>query len=61
MKADLIIPMEEECVNCPNLKLETVKYFSISNVSVHKCVHIDFCKTIVQNMKKHGWKKEGEN
>lgn len=57
MKKDLVIEMEEECVDCPNLELETVKCYVSS---VHRCEHIDFCKTIVRQMIKHGWKKMEE-
>ena len=58
MKTDLVIRMEEECVDCPKLELETVRHRGYSS---HQCVHIDFCKAIVRNLIDHGWKKEGDS
>ena len=40
MKKDLTIVMEEECVECPMLSLETV---GIGMFKSHQCEHLDFC------------------
>jgi hypothetical protein len=57
MKKDLVIPMEEECVDCPKLELETLKF---GMQSIHRCIHVDFCKSIVRHFITCGWRKEGK-
>ena len=51
MKKDLIIEMEEECVDCPMLSLETETLWYGDNQSykIHKCEHLQFCKTVRQH------------
>ena len=46
MKKDLVIEMEEECITCPMLSLETHSlHFNDGTVyQMHQCEHIDFCK-----------------
>lgn len=55
MKKDLTITMEEECITCPKLSLEThTMYFSDETaLRVHQCEHIDFCKTVRKNWEKY--------
>lgn len=59
MKKDLIIEMEEECVECPKLSLETV-FIGMDNwdaLKYHQCEHLDFCKVVRQNWEKVKGKK----
>lgn len=54
MKKDLIIEMEEECIGCPKLSLETT-YIGIDNLDIpisHQCEHLDFCKAV-----RHHWEE----
>ena len=55
MQKDLIITLEEECVDCPKLQLETIRN---PMFAVHRCVNEEFCRQIVRNLKAHGWKRE---
>ena len=52
MKKELVVEMEEECVDCPMLELETVKPFADPTIKFHQCVHIDFCKAVRKNWEK---------
>ncbi len=59
MKKDLIIPMEEECLTCPNLSLETHIYFGDSErILYHTCEHMEFCKAVRKNWEKYHERKE---
>lgn len=55
MKKDLTIEMEEECITCPKLSLEThVMYFNDGTIyQVHQCEHINFCKSVRENWEKY--------
>ena len=51
MKKELIVEMEEECISCPKLDLETVtKKEGWVTVVDHKCKHLEFCKEV-----RHHW------
>ena len=52
MKKELVIEMEEECIDCPFLRLET-QLFEDNKVMSHKCIHIDFCKTVRRHWEDH--------
>ena len=60
LKKSLVIEMEEECIDCPNLELETktLMHYDAKPVKIHSCIHQDFCKRIVNNLQDHGWKPE---
>ena len=49
MKKELVIEMEEECIICPNLTLETVNAFGDPNLKFHQCKYIGFCKVVKKN------------
>ena len=40
------VPVEEECLSCPRLELETHK---AADVMMHKCKHLEFCQSIRSN------------
>lgn len=40
------VPVEEECLSCPKLELETHK---AADVMMHKCKHLEFCQSIRSN------------
>lgn len=40
------VPIEEECLSCPRLELETHK---ATDVMMHKCKHLEFCQSIRSN------------
>lgn len=47
MKKDLRIEMDEECIECPMLSLETVSLWLENRYcAIHRCEHLDFCKRI---------------
>lgn len=48
MKATLEIEVEEECLLCPNLELETQNYYSdmLPIYKFHQCKHVNFCKGV---------------
>ena len=52
MKKELVIEMDEECIDCPFLRLET-QMFADSKIMTHKCIHIDFCKVVRRNWEAH--------
>lgn len=55
MKKELVIEMEEECITCPKLSLEThtLDEYDYSEFKVHRCEHVDFCKEVRKNWEKH--------
>ena len=56
MKKDLVIEMEEECITCPMLSLETTGSFYAENeeiYKVHQCEHLEFCKAVRKNWEKY--------
>lgn len=59
MKKDLIITMEEECLTCPNLSLETQKFYGNSTCILHHtCEHMKFCKEVRENWEKYHERRE---
>lgn len=47
MKKTLEIELEEECLECPELSLETDKLQLGSSVyNSHRCEHLEFCKNV---------------
>ena len=52
MKAELVIEMEEECVDCPFLRLQT-QMFEDDKVMSHKCIHIDNCRILRKHWENH--------
>lgn len=58
MRKNLEIPMSEECIDCPRLKLITdVIYADGYETKSHGCKHREFCRDIVHHLKEHGWRK----
>lgn len=59
-KAILEIEMEEECLTCPMLELETEKiyYDEMPLELYHRCTHLDFCKSVRKNWDKIRKKRE---
>lgn len=56
MKKDLTIEMEEECITCPELSLETNTVYGDrddSTIKIHYCEHIAFCKRVRGNWEKY--------
>ena len=55
MKKELVIEMEEECITCPKLSLETHTLYEYNNSAfkVHRCEHIDFCQEVRKNWEKY--------
>lgn len=55
MKKDLVIEMEEECITCPMLSLETDSLYFDGEPGYrrHRCKHIDFCKNVRKNWEKY--------
>lgn len=53
MKKELVIEMEEECITCPHLTLESVNVFGDLKLKIHQCKHIDFCKVVRKNWEKY--------
>lgn len=52
MKKDFVIEMEEECITCPMLSLETTDSVYAENkviYKVHQCEHLEFCKVVRKN------------
>ena len=49
MKKELVIEMEEECVDCPHLSLVTKRPYLEAEIAIHECEHIDFCKAVRKN------------
>lgn len=52
MKKEFVIEMEEECIDCPNLELETDTWpnFADGHISKrHQCRHLLFCKKVRTN------------
>ena len=63
MKKDLVIPMEEECLICPNLSLVTRQYGIYANGKphkVHECEHLDFCEAVRKTWEKVRNEQEAE-
>lgn len=62
MKKDLIIEMEEECIDCPRLELETRTLYLNNKRSIksNRCIHTEFCQDIIKNLKAHGWRNDGQ-
>ncbi len=62
MIKNLKIPMEEECIDCPRLKLNTDVIYTdgYENIKSHGCKHREFCRDIVKHLKEHGWRKVRE-
>lgn len=63
MKKDLTIEMEEECITCPMLSLETHVMHCNREMRclIHQCEHIDFCKRVRKNWEKyHKGKQDDE-
>lgn len=60
MKKDLIIEMEEECITCPNLSLETKRLYADGSAYciIHECEHLGFCKEVRQNWERYHNQKE---
>lgn len=48
MKKILQVELEEECLICPKLSLQTRDYYQDNVVvyKVHQCEYIDFCKQV---------------
>lgn len=49
MEKELVIPMEEECLICPNLSLVTRQYGIYASgkpFMAHECEHLDFCRAV---------------
>lgn len=59
MRKNLEIPMEEECIDCPRLKLNTDVIYAdgYETIKSHGCKHREFCRDIVHHLKEHGWRK----
>lgn len=59
MKKELIIEMEEECISCPKLSLETaaIGIDGWDMIKSHQCEHLEFCKAVKQNWEKVKGKK----
>ena len=49
MKKEYIIELEEECCTCPRLSLTTKRPFIGSEICIHECEHLDFCKDVRRN------------
>lgn len=63
MKKNLELEMEEECIDCPMLDLETHTLYADNNAffKVHNCSHIEFCKAVRKNWEQyHKKEEEGE-
>lgn len=62
MRKDIVITLEEECVDCPMLSLETkmVYYYDGTTYKTHNCEHIKFCKKIREHWTNYNLKKEQE-
>lgn len=60
MKKDLKIEMEEECITCPKLSLETRHLYANDSIfsTFHECSHIEFCKAVRENWEKYHRKRE---
>lgn len=61
MKKELVIEMEEECITCPELSLETATVYGDrdgSTIKFHYCEHIAFCKRVHENWEKYHGVKE---
>ena len=55
---ELVIEMEDECIDCPNLSLETKEFyaddfFGERVIKTHQCKHLYFCKEVRTNWEKH--------
>ena len=59
MKKELVIEMEEECITCPMLSLETDNIYFFDDVVYkdHHCEHINFCKKVRNNWEKYQERK----
>ena len=47
MKKELVIEMEEECVDCPCLELVTRKIDMVGKI--HECKYLQLCKSVRKN------------
>lgn len=47
--AELVVNVEKECIDCPNLSLETIE---ILDHKIHRCEHLPFCREIRKNWEK---------
>ncbi len=61
MKKELVIEMEEECIDCPHLSLVTKRPYYEAKIAIHECEHIDFCKVVRKNWEKHQPNRENCN
>lgn len=48
MKKELVIEMEEECIDCPMLELETVTLYCADGgtIKTHDCKNVVFCQAV---------------
>lgn len=47
MRKDMTITVEEECVDCPKLSLETINHYANNEIyKFHQCKHLEFCKEV---------------
>lgn len=48
MRKDMTITIEEECLDCPKLSLETSTLYYADNETykIHQCKHLEFCKAV---------------
>ena len=54
-KKVLQIELEEECISCPMLELETFRTTSGANMKpmvFHRCKHLTFCQKVRENWEK---------
>lgn len=51
MKKELVIEMEEECIDCPHLSLVTKRLHlnGGAQFAIHECEHLEFCKAVRKN------------
>ena len=58
MNKELVIELEEECIECPMLSLETE---CLGMFKWHQCKHLNFCKPVRRHWEEvKGLKKENE-
>jgi len=49
VKKELVIEMEEECIDCPHLSLVTKRPYYKAQIAIHECEHLEFCKAVRKN------------
>lgn len=66
MKKDLVIELEEECLECPHLSLVTRQNRLYAegkpwlSIKVHECEHLGFCRAVRGAWEKVRKEKEAE-